>query len=147
MSDVKGKYPMNVIYNEFKSIADIKRRGEFLRAGKIIPSRIVKCSNRKMQHCVKTGSNQWAFPTKSGYLIFVENNDVDFKSVIRMLKATHCSFYGSPYSPGGSYWEGNNCLSESDLVVNFNKLYKSKNEVRVCVLGFPSHIKKPTLKA
>jgi hypothetical protein len=120
---------MNVIYNEFKSIADIKRRGEFLKAGKIIPSRIMKCSNRKMQYCLKTGSNQWAFPTLSGYLIFVENNDVDFKCCIKILWAINCNFDGSPCIVGGmTDWQGNNGINEDDLIYLFNKKYKEKNQ-------------------
>ena len=119
---------MSVIYNEFKSIADIKRRGEFLKAGKIIPSRIMKCSNRKMQHCLKTGSNHWAFATLSGYLIFVENNDVDFKSCIKISWARNCNFYGSPYSGGMTDWQGNRNLNEDDLIYLFNKKYKEKNQ-------------------
>ena len=118
---------MNVIYNDFKSIAHIKRRGEFLRAGKIIPSRIFKCSNRKMQHCIKTDSNQWAFPTATGYLIFVENNDDYYNHPAKISGAKNCIFTGSPYSNGITHWAGNSALNESDFVAKFNKFYKSKN--------------------
>jgi hypothetical protein len=119
---------MSVIYNEFKSIADIKRRGEFFKAGKIIPSRILKSSNRKMQHCIKTGSNYWAFSTLSGYLIFFENNDVDFTCVIKVANANNCTFHGSPYSRGTTSWQGNHEMNEDDFIKLFNKIYKSKNK-------------------
>jgi len=114
---------MSVAYNEFKNVEDIKSRGEFLKKGKITPSRILKCSKRKKQHCVKTNSNQWAIPTVSGYLIFVENND----SVIIISHVNNCEFKGSPYHSGGTYWYGNNDISEKDFIKSFNDRYTSMN--------------------
>lgn len=57
---------MTVIFKPFKSIDEIKEKGEFIKKGKILPSRIIKISKRKSQHKVKANCNLWAFPTKSG---------------------------------------------------------------------------------
>ena len=118
---------MTFTYNKFKNIEDIKSRGEFFKKGKIIPSRILKCSKRKKQHCVKTNSNHWAIPTVSGYLVFVENNDGDFESIAIISHVNNCEFKCSPYNLGGTYWQGNNNTSEKDFIKIFNDRYKLMN--------------------
>ena len=118
---------MNVIYNKFKSIEDIKLRGEYLKKGKIIPSRMVKCSKRKKQHCIKTGSNQWAIPTLTGYLVFVENNDGEFFSAVSIDNVSNANFNGSPYHLGGTYWQGNADIDSDEFLKIFNHEYLSRN--------------------
>lgn len=139
---------MKAIFKQFKSIEEIKAKGEFIKKGKIYPSRIIKCSKRKFQHRAKSGSNQWAFPTKRGYLIFVESNDGQFDSAIK-IKTTprynakngwfhsepnkrakspvELSWQGSPYSEGGTLWKGNHKLGKAESLEKFNKLYLEMN--------------------
>ena len=115
------------IVKEFYSIKEIKEKGEFIRKGKIYPARIVKCSRRKLQHCIKAGSNQWAFPTPNGYLIFVENNDGHFECAVRVTVQS-ASFTGSPYSSGGTSWQGNHGIDDSEALDLFNELYIKFNQ-------------------
>ena len=120
---------MTVIYSPFKSISEIKNKSEFIKKGKIYPARIIKCSKRKNQHSLISDSNQYAIPTKKGYLIFVENNDGFFEGVGRVTTNSDLIFYGSPYVKGKTNWEGNHNLSEDEFLKKFNELYLSKNGV------------------
>jgi hypothetical protein len=113
---------------KFKNIEDIKSRGEFIKKGKIFPSRILKCSKRKMQHCVKSGSNQWAFPTKKGYLIFIEINASEFSSTVYINNVCNVNIDGSPYSKGGTHWQINSGLNDVEFTKLFNEIYLNKNK-------------------
>lgn len=67
-------------------------------------------------------------------MLFVENNDGEFDSVI-MIKAT-CSgnAEGSPYCDGATDWFGNNQQSEQEFLSNFNRRYLEK-----CLVGNSIH--------
>lgn len=113
----------------FNSIQQIKQQGEHIAAGSIIPRRIVKAGRRKHQHCLVAGSNQWAFPTKRGYLVFVENNDGTFKSVLEVRRVVSgLQFLGAPYTSGGNtHWQGNCGWDEAELLEVFNRKYSELN--------------------
>ena len=119
---------MKIAYKEFVSIEQIKAKGEFIKKGKIYPVRIIKAPKRRIQCRVRSGSNQWAFPTRSGYLIFVENNDGHFKCVVN-INANNGTFTGSPYSKGGTgtRWQGNSTLNEDESLKEFNRIFLSMN--------------------
>ena len=107
----------------FESIGEIKSKGEFIKKGKIFPARILKSEIRKDQHHIKSGSNQWAINTATGYLLFADNTDGEFECVVR-ITASNGAFQGSPYLDNGStYWQGNSNLSESELLKLFNDKY------------------------
>ena len=126
-----GRVGINMInYKPFKSIEEIKSKGEFIKKGKIYPSRIIKSSRRKFQHCITSHSNQWAFPTRAGYLIFVENNDGEFEAAIRIKSCLNVNFKGSPYSKFGTRWQSNHGLSEIDFLSIFNRSYLSMDGVK-----------------
>lgn len=133
----------------FKSIEEIKSRGEFFKAGKIIPVRILKVTPKKHSHTIKFNCDSWAIPTPKGYLIYSEN--VDNKSPIRKpkkdwnsrdgwfynkgkrtaitgAKDTLCS--GSPYTKNGTtHWYLNNTEKSQDEVLrDFNNHYADKNQ-------------------
>tara|TARA_R110002126_G_scaffold210876_6_gene357402 strand:- start:1849 stop:2193 length:345 start_codon:yes stop_codon:yes gene_type:complete len=112
------------MFKPFKSITEIKEKGEFHRRGKILPSRILKCSNKKEAHRVVTGSDQWAFPTNKGYILFVENNN-NFSFLLKVSSLNLC-LEGSPYSKGGTHWVGNFQLSDEEALNIFNKHYLEK---------------------
>lgn len=115
-----------VNFKGFDSISQIKECAEFIRKGKTIPVRILKAENKDMQVYIKTGSNHYAIPTKRGYLVFVSNQDSCFDSVLRFNKING-KYEGSPYSTGGTHWEGNSDLDEETFLRNFNKKYLSMN--------------------
>ena len=131
-----------VIFKKFNSIEEIKSNAEFIPKGRIYPARIVKCSKRKFQHCMSARSNQYAIPTKSGYLIFVDNNDGHFENVATIRRADNrlgisygtksklnegAGYIGSPYNLGGTMWQGDHETSEEDFLNIFNEKYLSMN--------------------
>jgi len=141
---------MNAIYKPFKSIDEIKAKGEFIKKGKIVPVRIARVIPKRNSHLLFTGSNQWAIPTRSGYLVFVENNDGLFDFVLtNPIKVKSCGhFYGATsnqgynkkttsknpeihgstyHHNGGSKWLGNHELNEKDFLNKFNNNYLKMN--------------------
>ena len=118
---------MNVTFTAFKSIQEIKDKAEHIRKGQIFPRRIVAALNKKKQHKLTSGSNQYALPTKSGYLLFVDNNDGGFDSAVHMKELI--SLNGSPYIPsGGTYWFGDCDLTENQFLIRFNIRYLAMNK-------------------
>lgn len=128
---------MKTIFKQFKSIEEIKAKGEFIKKGKIVPVRIARTTPRRNRHLLVTGSNQWSIPTRKGHLIFVDNKDGDFNFVIKAplrkvhlikTKAEKVNVKGSPYTlEGVTHWLGNNKLSESEFLESFNRLYLNMN--------------------
>ncbi len=126
---------MSSFRKPFKSLEEIKLAGEFIPKGKIIPQRILK-SPRKISSLIVAGSNQWAIPTPNGYVVFVENHDAEFDSVIRVkrLVPNLTNLNGSPYSSGGTSWQGNLQLDYGEFLKRFNSVYLSK-----CMVGNSVH--------
>lgn len=87
----------------------IKRRAQFFKRGSIIPTRVLRCSKRKLQHLVKFGRDSWVLPTKTGYVIVCDaphdagQAPIDM-SGYRFLGTVNLD--GSPYHKGESYWIG-----------------------------------------
>jgi hypothetical protein len=125
---------MSALYVPFKSIEEIKERGEFIPKGRIYPVRMIKAANRKIQSKVVSGSNQWAIPTPSGYILFVENDDGQFSSVLH-TKTNFKSNWGiklSVYSGSDCciYFVGNSKISDDEALIDFNKRFLS-----LCCIG------------
>lgn len=111
----------------FSSFDEIKERGEFIKKGQILPSRVLKLP-RKYQSRVVAGCNQWAIPTPNGYVVFCENHDGDFECVLKfkpMINGNHEAI-GSPYS-GTTDWIGNH--SGEDCLERINRAYLMKSLV------------------
>ena len=121
---------MSAIYRPFKSIEEIKQRGEFIPKGRIYPARIIRAQKRSNQYHVRSGSNQWAFPTPSGYILFVEHNDGHFDCVVRITQIQNGNFNCSPYTEGETTWRGNYESYDDDALYLFNKMFLSK-----CLIG------------
>jgi hypothetical protein len=81
----------------FNSIEEFKKKSEFIKKGKIIPTRILQCSKRKKQHCLKANADIWAIPTPSGYLVLV-----DGYCGFAIINNVHdVILTGSPYTKNG----------------------------------------------
>lgn len=120
---------MSALYVPFKSIEEIKERGEFIPKGRIYPARIMKSSKRKYQCKFVSGANQWAIPTPTGYMVFVENNDGEFQSVVFIKNNSingDIDVNGSIYHNGHSDYYGNNNSSDVEFLHGFNSLFLSK---------------------
>lgn len=111
---------MKAIYRPFKSIEEIKARGEFIPKGRIFPARILKAEKRKYQRLVTAGSNIYVFPTPSGYVLFVEG---DFPCHAYEI-AKSVTFFGSPYFGGKtSFFSG---IGEAaEVLEKFNRGFLS----------------------
>lgn len=84
--------------NGKETLESIKNRAQFFKKWHIIPTRILKCSRRKSQHSALFGSDAWALPCKTGYLVVC-----DGPSAIKITAAgRHSQFDGSPYHTGGN---------------------------------------------
>lgn len=108
-------------YSNFKSIEDIRRRGEFFKRGQIIPQRILKCNKRRHAHRKVFGSDSYAIPVNGGYLVACFHSD-DNSSAVKILYGTeNCNFRGSPYGIGDTYWVGNYQLSDDGFIKFLNE--------------------------
>ena len=76
-----------VIYKPFESIEEIKAKGEFFPKGRIVPRRICSVRPSKNQHKLTFNSDQWAFPTRSGYLVFLEGHDGGLFAPLKLCNA------------------------------------------------------------
>ena len=119
----------NVIYKPFKSIEEIKVKGEFIKKGKIIPSRILRCSKRKCQHKVTAGTDLYAFPTLSGWLILGDLERLG-TYVIRIVGIKNANLNGSPYVNGDSQWLVTDGRTPAETLASFNKHYLQKNKAQ-----------------
>lgn len=77
---------MKAHYKPFKSIDEIKARGEHIKKGQILPRWMYKITPKRFSHCFKSNCNQWAFRMPLGVVSFVENHDGEFESVIIVSK-------------------------------------------------------------
>ncbi|OAK63104.1 hypothetical protein A3K88_02930 [Pseudomonas putida] len=90
--------------NEYEKI---KSRAQFFKRGSIIPTRVLRCSKRRLQHLVKFGRDSWVLPTKTGYVIVCDAQHctgqppIDFRGY-RLKGMVYLD--GSPYHKGESLW-------------------------------------------
>lgn len=117
-------------YNNFKSIEDIQRRGEFFKRGQIIPQRILKCNKRRHAHKKVFGSDSYAIPVNGSYLIACFHKDSSSSAIKLLYGARNCNFSGSPYGSRDNYWVGNYQLSDGDFLklLNENLMIMSKEQ-------------------
>ena len=108
-------------YNNFKSIEDMQRRGEFFRRGQIIPQRILKCSKRRHAHRKVFGSDSYVIAVNGSYLVACFHSD-DNSSAIKILSGIkNCNLHSSPYGISRTCWIGNYQTSDSDFLKLLNK--------------------------
>jgi len=108
-------------YNNFNSIEDIQRRGEFFKRGQIIPQRILKCNKRRHAHRKVFGSNSYAIPVNGGYLVACFHSDDNSSAIRILLGMKSCLVLGSPYGMRGTWWVGNYQLSDDDFIKLLNE--------------------------
>ncbi len=111
----------------FKSIEDIKSRGEFFPEGKIVPKRVLSVEPKNLAHTVKFNHDSWVIPTPKGYLVYSEydindndgwfhddehGNKVKQRSV-DVGKSNNINCKGSPYTPNGITWFYCNSLASN----------------------------------
>ena len=119
---------INVIYKPFKSIEEIKAKGEFIKKGKIIPSRILRFSKRKCQHKITAGSDLYALPTLSGWLILgCLSGGVH---IIRIVSIKNANLNGSPYINGETEFIASNEYMPAEVLASFNESYLLKNKTQ-----------------
>lgn len=101
-----------------KSLAEFKERAQFFKRGSIIPTRVLRCSKRKLQHLVKFGRDSWVLPTKTGYVIVCDAQHDAEQAPIDMRGYHYAGWVnldGSPYHKGDSYWIDNSLPPGEDF--------------------------------
>ena len=108
-------------------IDQLKARSQFFKKGHIIPTRVLRCSKRKMQHTVQFGSDVWVLPTKSGYLCLCDMT-IEGASAVHLSRVVgNTNYNGSPYHIGGTHWVGNFELTDEEFEVSVRKTLEEKN--------------------
>lgn len=91
---------------QFDNIDDVKAACEFFPKGRIIPQRILHVQKRKYRCRKFFGSDSWAMPTPSGYIVLVDCNKSG--SAIHLRSIKNSTIKGSVYTTNGeTVWIGN----------------------------------------
>jgi hypothetical protein len=104
---------------KYQTLDEFKAVAEFFPRGRIIPQRIFK-GPRKIKSRVTFGSDSWALPTETGYVVIADCwSQTDAPVKIRNVR--NAKFYGSPYTPGGeTNWIGSFGGNEIQQLVKLN---------------------------
>lgn len=115
---------MRAYYKPFKSIDEIKNRGEHIKKGQILPKWMYKVTPKRLSHCFTSNCNQWAFRMPLGIVLFTENHDGQFDSVIMISrKAVEYANKNTLNLEGKPTHHVGNADSNSDALCEFNKKY------------------------
>jgi hypothetical protein len=117
---------MVATHRPFKSIEEIKVKGEFFPKGRIIPKRILSTRPRSKAHLVTFGADSWAFPTPLGYAIFTHIEPDSGDCSVR-LRCNNAEINGSPYTvPGATSFYNDGQVTSEKSLETFNDVYMSK---------------------
>lgn len=121
----------------FKSLDEIKAVGEKFEAGKIIPNRVIKATDRngkKLKWCVKFGADMYRVQSHDGNQIFI----IDFTSytfdtaapVKIIAPLFNGSFKGAPYG-GSNFFVGNHGIDNEEWLANINRRVFGKLAIEI----------------
>ncbi len=121
----------------FKSFDEIKAVGEKFEAGKIIPNRVVKGTDRKgkkLKWCVKFGADMYRIQTHKGDHVFViDFTSYKFESAAAIVINAPLfvgSFEGAPYG-GVNYFMGNYGIDNDEWLASINRKVFGKLAIEI----------------
>lgn len=117
---------MKAYYKPFKSIDEVKSRGEHIKKGQVLPRWMYEVTPKRFDHCFTSNCNQWVFRMPLGIVSFTENRDGEFESVIKISrKAIEYANNNILNVKGKPTYHVGNCDLSSDALHDFNLRYLS----------------------